>query len=65
MLQAGFVVHPELNGIHLREDLDKTMERAFGVGGEVLRGDAEDQAGHALTRVLRGPGNAAALHAAR
>ena len=63
-LEAGFVVHAELDGVDFREDFEEAAQRGLGVGREILRGDAPHQAGHALAGILRRAGNAAALHAA-
>ena len=64
LLEAGFVVHAELDGVDFGEDFEEAAEGGFVVGGEVVRGDAPDEAGYAFARILRRAGNAAALHAA-
>ena len=63
-LESGFVVHAELDGVDFREDFEEAAQRGLGVGREVVGGDAPDEAGHAFAGILRGAGNAAALHAA-
>ena len=63
-LEAGFVVHAELDAVDLGEHFEEAAQRGLGVGGEVVGGDAPDQAGDALAGVLGRAGNAAALHAA-
>ena len=64
VLQSGFVVHAELDGVDFREDFEEAAQGRFGVWREVFGGDSPDESRHALSGILRGAGNAAALHAA-
>ncbi len=62
VLQPGFVVHPELDGIDFREHLEEFVQRGFGVGRKIVRRHAPYQAGNPLTCVFGGARNTAALH---
>ena len=63
-LESGFVVHAELDSVDFGEDFEEAAQGGFGIRREVIGGDAPDEAGHALSGILRGAGNASALHAA-
>ena len=64
ILQARFVVHSELDSVDAVNFSDELCQRGFGVGDEVVGGDAPHKALCGLSQCFLGAGDVIGLHAA-